>query len=102
MHLLVNHGRKPFCIFLHKEVFGSENCFQVKTFNNCANNVKFKSFDESYTDNDFDLNSPPSANAKYYELACHEIGIAFHNTKYFKEICELQNVIKKIYITDRK
>lgn len=99
MHILVNHARKPFCVFLQTEVFMSDKILQVKTFNNYANNPKFKSFDERYKDTDFDLNNPPSSNAKYYELACHEIGIAFQNTEYFKQVCDLRTTIQKIYVT---
>lgn len=99
--VLRNTSRQPFCHYLLKKVFEDKSKFTSRTFNNYTTDPDYLEVEEDFT-NEKRL----SINFKYHPLpsgnplqdAFHEIGWAFHHSKYFEKLRELQRHVKKFMI----
>lgn len=89
--IIENRSRKPFSNFLTKNVFGEEEKFSVKTFNNNANELA--DVEQDFTEHGrlkIDFNVRPNPSGKPVQDAFHEIGYAFHHSHYFEELRKLR------------
>jgi len=87
--LLQNCSQQPFCIYLYNKVFGGEEKFTVKTFNNYANRQEFQKIEPELIDperlrTNFLLH--PTAEGNSLKEAFQEIGWAFLHSKYFSRL----------------
>jgi hypothetical protein len=87
--LLQNSSQQPFCIYLNNKVFGGEEKFTVKTFNNYANRNDFQTIEPELIDpsrlkTNFVLH--PTADGNSLKEAFQEIGWAFLHSEYFSRL----------------
>ena len=88
--ILENKARQPFYLYLLKKVFGNEERFTAKTFNNYANEYKYA--EEAFTNVtqlSIDFSRHPTPSGKLLD-AFQEIGHVFQKSPYFDELRELR------------
>lgn len=97
--ILENQARQPFSNYLQKKVFDGVEKFTAKTFNNYGNaydNVKKNFIGPDKLKFDFERRPDPSG--KPVLNAFHEIGFAFHNSKYFRQLRKLRESMNNLLI----
>lgn len=93
--ILENTSRQPFCEYLEKYVFADQSRFTAKTFNNYANEDKYKKAEQDFTEAkrlDINFKKHPTPNGTLQDVF-HEIGYIFHNSPYFDELREIRKNI---------
>jgi hypothetical protein len=104
MGILVNKSRKPFCEFLQSKVYMTKKTPPVRTFNNYAKKMGYQKFEETFPLLPFDPSKPPpvgdypSLNQYPLYFACHQIGMAFHDTEYFTKLREQRERLNKFIL----
>ena len=93
--ILKNTSRQPFCEYLEKYVFADQSRFTAKTFNNYANEDKYKKIEQDFTEAKrlvINFKNHPTPNGTLQDVF-HEIGCIFHNSPYFDELREIRKNI---------
>ena len=99
MHIMKNTTRTPFCEYLQKRVLKVEMMFTPRTFTNYAND--YKDVEQDFIDPSrmkFNFNAHPEAKGKPLYEAFQEIGHFFHTSKYFKDLREMRDNMKRFMI----
>ena len=92
MGIIINKLRKPYCEYLKEKVL-MDIAPSVRNFNNCANKEAHKEFEALFPKLKFGFitRQPLDSCKNELYLVCHEIGWAFHETDYFKELKKQRN-----------
>ena len=99
MHIMKNTTRTPFCEYLQKRVLKGDMRFTSRTFTNYAND--YKDVEQDFIDPSrmkFNFNAHPEAKGKPLYEAFQEIGHFFHTSKYFKDLREMRDNMKRFMI----
>ena len=89
--IMENKSRQPFANYLTKKVFGDEEKFTPRSFNNYAKS--YENIEKDLTDSKgvkFNFEIRPNPSGKPVHDAFHEIGYNFHHSHFFEELRKLR------------
>lgn len=89
--IMEKKARQPFSNYLTKKVFGDEERFTARSFNNYAKS--YENIEKDLTDSKgvkFNFEIRPNPSGKPVYDAFHEIGYTFHHSHYFDELRKLR------------
>lgn len=89
--IMENKSRQPFANYLTKKVFGDEEKFTPRSFNNYAKN--YENIEKDLTESKgvkFNFEIRPNPSGKPVHDAFHEIGYNFHHSHFFEELRKLR------------
>ena len=89
--IMENKSRQPFANYLTKKVFGDEEKFTPRSFNNYAKN--YENIEKDLTESKgvkFNFEIRPNPSGKPVYDAFHEIGYNFHHSHFFEELRKLR------------
>lgn len=89
--IMENKSRQPFANYLTKKVFGDEEKFTPRSFNNYAKN--YENIEKDLTGSKgvkFNFEIRPNPSGKPVHDAFHEIGYNFHHSHFFEELRKLR------------
>ena len=89
--IMEKKARQPFSNYLTKKVFGDEEKFTPRSFNNYAKS--YENIEKDLTDSKgvkFNFEIRPNPSGKPIYDAFHEVGYTFHHSHYFDELRKLR------------
>lgn len=89
--IMENKSRQPFANYLTKKVFGDEEKFTARSFNNYAKN--YENIEKDLKESKgvkFNFEIRPNPSGKPVYDAFHEIGYNFHHSHFFEELRKLR------------